>query len=116
MHEMSYVVRVVNLALKKCEEEDIKKVESLTVRIGQMVGVEPFYMEKYYKQAIAGTLLEGSSIRCELIPVKVRCDGCGNEYHPDAGNDYLCPQCGSGAAKLLQGREFVLEEIRAQIK
>ena len=31
MHEMSYVVRVVNLALKKCEEEDIKKVESLTV-------------------------------------------------------------------------------------
>ena len=116
MHEMSYVVRVVNLALKKCEEEDIKKVESLTVQIGQMVGVEPFYMEKYYKQATEGTLLEGSDIVCEILPVMVRCDGCGNEYHPDAKNDYLCPQCGSGAAKLLQGREFVLKEIRAQVE
>lgn len=111
MHEMSYVVRVVNLALKKKEEQGCREIEKVVVQIGQMVGVEPYYMKKYYLEAVKGTELEGSDIECEILPVIAKCEQCGLEYHPDKSNDYMCPGCGSGAAKTVQGREFILKEI-----
>ncbi len=111
MHEMSYVVRVVNLALKKCEEENLTDIKKIVVSIGQMVGIEPYYMEKYYSQAIKDTLLEGSEIECEILPVIAKCENCRKEYHPSKENDYMCPECGSGTAKTIQGREFILKQI-----
>ena len=111
MHEMSYVVRVVNLALKKSKEEHIQKINKVCVSIGQMVGIEPYYMEKYYAQAIKDTALEGSVIECSILPVIAHCEDCGKEYEPSKENDYMCPFCGSGTAHTVQGREFSLTRI-----
>ncbi len=114
MHEMSYVVRLVNLALKKCEEEKICRVQKLVCEIGEMTGILPEYMQKYYKSGIKDTLLNGSELECIMIPVSAHCEDCGAEYLPSKEHDYLCPECGSGLAIIIHGREFILKEIIAE--
>ncbi|XME02089.1 hydrogenase maturation nickel metallochaperone HypA [Lachnospiraceae bacterium C1.1] len=114
MHEMSYVVRLVNLALKKCEEENISNVKKVVSEIGEMTGILPEYMIKYYKSAVKDTILSSSELECIMIPVSARCEDCGKEYLPDKEHDYLCPNCKSGLAKIIHGREFILKEIIAE--
>ena len=110
MHEMSYVIRLVNLAAKTAEEQNAKKVLKIVVEAGKMTGVEPYYMDKYYKTAIRGTILDGSEI--EVIPVDVTAEcACGCKYTPDAAHDYLCPDCGGGNCKITGGRSVVLERV-----
>ena len=47
MHEMSYVVRFVNLALQKAQENRAVRVRSLTVSVGEMTDIVPEYLHKY---------------------------------------------------------------------
>ena len=114
MHEMSYVVRLINLAIKKCEEEKISKVQKVVCEIGDMTGLLPEYMIKYYKSGIKDTILKGSELECVTMAVSALCGECGTEYSPSREHDYLCPSCGSGLAKIVHGREFILKEIVAE--
>lgn len=113
MHEMSYVVRIVNEAIDRIEEQnsDNLQVRRLCVSVGEMTGVLPEYLKKYYPQAVDHTVLEGSELEVRMVPVRVLCDGCGAEYHPSKSNRYLCPECGSGAGRVIDGRDVILEQI-----
>lgn len=114
MHEMSYIVRLVDIALKTAEDRHLSSVRKIVVKAGRMTGVVPYYMQKYYKAAIRGTLLEGSDI--EVIPIEVEavCGGCGTEYSPDAAHDYLCPVCGGGNCRITAGRSVVLDSMEGE--
>ena len=114
MHEMSYVVRLCNTALEAARRERLTKVTAIHANIGQMVGIEPFYMHKYYKTAAKNTLLDGSELTINIIPVTARCNTCNNEYTPDAAHDYLCPACKSGDCRIIKGREFLLIKIEGE--
>lgn len=41
MHEMSYVVRFVSLALDRAKESGASEVRSLTVSVGEMTDIVP---------------------------------------------------------------------------
>ncbi len=111
MHEMSYVLRFVNLALQKAQEAGASRVVSLTVDVGAMTDIVPEYLYKYYPEAVAGTIMEGSQLKVEVIPVKIRCARCGAQYHPEKSNSYACPGCGSTAGEICQGRGMRLREL-----
>ena len=114
MHEMSYIIRLADLAAKAAKEQEAKRVKKIVVEVGKMTGIEPYYMQKYYKTAIRGTILDGSEI--ELIPVEVtaKC-ACGKEYTPTAAYDYLCPDCGGGSCKITGGRDVILKEVTIEV-
>lgn len=111
MHEMSYIIRLVNLAAENAEKQNAASVEKITVSVGKMTGIEPYYMQKYYKTAIKGTVLEGSVLELETVDVAAHCENCGSSYTPDAAHDYLCPACGSGNCKITAGRDVVLKQM-----
>ena len=119
MHEMSYVVRMVNLAQKTVEQELAKeqnksqpkiKVNKIVVQVGEMTGVIPMYLHRYYPEAVKGTLLEESELETEDLPAMVRCLDCETEYHPSVENEYSCPNCRSIQGKVTQGRDVILKE------
>ena len=111
MHEMSYVIRFVNLALQKALENGACGVRSLTVSVGEMTDIVPEYLHKYYPEAVKGTIMEGSQLKVETVPVKIRCIGCGEIYHPDRSNSYACPACGSREGRICAGRGMELKEL-----
>lgn len=111
MHELSYMMRMVDTALAACKENDLTSVDELVIKVGETTGLVPHFLEDYYPQCIKGTILEGSKLTVNFIPVTARCDDCGTEYQPSRENSYKCPKCGSIHSKIIGGREFTLERI-----
>ena len=111
MHEMSYVVRFVNLAIETASEQKADKVRSITVSVGEMTDVLPEYLQKYYPETIRNTILEGSELKVNMVPALVECAGCKNNYTPTRENKYLCPHCGDGNGRVIAGRDVVLESV-----
>lgn len=111
MHELSYIVRMVNLAEKTAIDNDIDHVDKIVVEVGAMTGVLPYYLHKYYPEATAGTRLEGSELEVIEVPVKAVCNNCHGEYSPDKENDYRCPKCGSTDSHIVAGRDVTLKNI-----
>ncbi|MDD6351762.1 MAG: hydrogenase maturation nickel metallochaperone HypA [Lachnospiraceae bacterium] len=111
MHELSYMIRMVDTALVACKENDLTSVDELVIKVGETTGLIPHFLEDYYPQCIKGTILEGSKLTVNFIPVTARCDDCGTEYQPSRENSYKCPKCGSIHSKIIGGREFTLERI-----
>lgn len=115
MHEMSYVVRFANLAIETAQKNNVESVSSIIVSVGEMTDIVPEYLQRYYPQVVAGTILEGSELKIIKEPVTVRCLDCGKEYQPKKENDYRCPACGSFRGKALSGRDVRLVNIEAEI-
>lgn len=113
MHELSTVVRIVNSALEIAEANHAKSIKSIKVAIGEMTGILPEYVRKYYSEAVKGTILENAKIEIEMVPILSECSNCSTKFHPDKNNDYLCPNCKSDRCKIISGKstEIVSVEI-----
>ena len=113
MHELSYVTKLVDLAVQTAERENMAKITAVYADIGKMTGLVPFYMQKYFKTAVKDTVLDGSKLIINEVAVTAKCS-CGHEYAPDASHDYLCPVCGSGQCRIITGREMLLTKLEGE--
>ncbi len=111
MHEMSYMIKFINMAEEAASDEPEATIKKLSVRIGEMTGVLPEFLYRYFPDASAGTRCEGADFEVDFVPVEVKCKGCGRSYHPQRDNGYCCPACGSKDATYLRGRELELVSI-----
>ncbi|MCR4901435.1 MAG: hydrogenase maturation nickel metallochaperone HypA [Butyrivibrio sp.] len=111
MHELSYMIKMVNLAEDTAIENDIEHIDKIVVEVGAMTGVLPYYLHKYYPEATKGTRLEGSELEVIEIPVKAICNNCQTEYEPTKENDYRCPHCTSTSSHIVAGRDVTLKNI-----
>ena len=111
MHEMSYIAKMVQLAGEVALENNAKSVKKIVVEIGKTSGVLPFYMYKYYPEAVKGTILEGAELECVEVQVKALCEECGKEYYPDKSNRYLCPHCNGRKAHIIEGKGVILKNV-----
>lgn len=114
MHEMSYVVRFVNQAIESAREQNVSCVKRIVVSVGEMTGVLPEYLYKYYPLAIKDTILDGSELSVKMIPIRVECSGCGKTYHPTREQRYLCPFCSDSRGRVISGRDVILEQIEVE--
>ena len=113
MHEMSYMIRLVDEAVGEVEKHG-GRVLKMCVSVGEMTGVLPEYLYKYYPEAVKGTILEGSELSVETVEARVRCEGCGGEYRPTRENGYACPVCGNTNGRIIAGRDVVLERLELE--
>ncbi|MBQ1821905.1 MAG: hydrogenase maturation nickel metallochaperone HypA [Lachnospiraceae bacterium] len=111
MHELSYMSRMVGMALDACKQNQLTSVESIEISVGETTGLVPHFLEDYYPECVKGTLLEGSKLYINFLPVTARCMDCGEEYKPGPENEYSCPMCRSIKSSFLHGREFTLDKI-----
>ena len=111
MHEMSYITKMVSLAMEVAKENNASKIKSITIQIGKTSGVLPYYMHKYIPAAAKGTMLEDAELICEEVTVKALCEECSREYYPDKSNGYLCPNCGGRKARIVEGKGVVLKNV-----
>jgi len=111
MHELSTMVKLVNMAIEEASASDASHIMSMTVKVGEMTGILPRYLHRYFPQATAGTIAEGAQLQIIEVPVRIRCLDCGTEYEPTKVPGRRCPQCESVKGKILSGRELTLESL-----
>ena len=114
MHELSYIIDIVNTVQEEIENSEIKKIRKIIVDVGEMSGVVPYYLHKYYPEAVKDTKLKDTELETNMVEVKIECEGCGEQYHPDKENRYKCPKCGERRGKLLQGKGIQIKSLEVE--
>ncbi len=112
MHELGIVAEVVRMVEEIARKQQLTKVETLVLQIGELSSVVPYYVEQCYPAASYGTMLEDTRLKIEVLPGNGRCSTCGRVFNI-LEHHRVCPSCGGTAWELLGGREFMIKEIIA---
>ena len=73
MHEASVVANIVDAVLEELKKYDVKKVNSVTLRIGDLTQLGAEQMKFAYEILSEGNILSGSELIIENEPVILKC-------------------------------------------
>lgn len=114
MHELSIVTHVAKTLDEVAEENNLKKIGSVTLEIGEVSGIMTDYFEdcwNYFK--VKHPILKDSVLKLEMIPAITFCEDCKQEYNT-MQHGKICPYCQSEHTYLVQGNECNIKEIEAE--
>lgn len=111
MHELSVVYYVIKDVKAVAEENNIKKIDSVTLKIGEVSGVVPDYLTDFWEWARKKEpVVADAKLIIEPITAMTHCDDCGKDYET-VKYAKICPHCKSENTFLLTGNEFIVKEI-----
>ena len=111
MHELSLSSAIVNTVVKHAAG---RRVSVVNLRVGALRQVVPDTLEFYFGFVARDTICEGARLEQELIPARLRCDGCQSEWAIEVPA-FMCPRCGPGASvEIASGDEFEVESIEVE--
>ena len=109
MHEMAIAEGILNIAFDYAEQNNASKITKITLKIGDMSGVELEALNMSFDVLIKGTIAEGAELIVNRIPIIGQCNKCGKEFHIEQYN-FFCPEC-DGVLILKSGRELQVESL-----
>ncbi len=113
MHELGVVFHIIDDLEKVGKENDVEKIHSVTLQLGEVSGVVPKLLTDAWNWAAKkNELVDGAELIIENLPAVTYCEECGCEYETVA-HGKICPNCGSERTYLLRGNEFLIKEITA---
>lgn len=92
------------------QENNVEKIDTLVLQIGELSSMIPEYIHKLYPIAVEGTTLVNSKLEIEIIPGNGRCRVCHQVFNLLRANG-TCPGCGGKTFEFLSGKEFFIKEI-----
>ncbi|MGH9016517.1 MAG: hydrogenase maturation nickel metallochaperone HypA [Acidimicrobiales bacterium] len=107
MHELGLCTSIVDAIEKRAGPRPVARVR---VRVGQLHHVHPDAFDQSFAVAAVGTIAQDARAELVLLPVVVRCGGCGHSWE-GIELPVVCPACQSFEIELLGGDELVLESI-----
>lgn len=113
MHELGIVTYVIKQVEEVAKENQLTKIESVTLEFGEVSGIEPEYLVDCWNWYAKKTpSIEGTQLLYETIPAVTWCNACKSTY-PTIQYGKTCPHCGSGETWLQQGNEMNIKQIVA---
>ena len=114
MHELGVVFHVIKEVEKIASENDVARVDSVTLEIGEVSGIINAMLADCWDWAVKKTeVLKDAKLQIETIPAVTFCEDCHKEYET-VKYGRTCPECGSEHTYLLQGNEFLIKEIAVE--
>ncbi len=113
MHEYSIVDSLLQLAEEHAIKNNAKKVTRLEVKIGVLSGVEVDLLKTAFETFKEGTMCEEAEFIVHIQPVVIRCNNCNKESTLNK-DEYLCPHCGSGNIKIIDGEDMYLMSLELE--
>jgi hydrogenase nickel incorporation protein HypA/HybF len=113
MHELSIAMSIVELAEEEAERRGVQ-VTAVHLKLGLLSGVVKDALLSCYEMACEGTPLQGSCLLAEDVPVVIFCPSCRAERPLNSIQLFCCPECGTPASEVVQGKE--LEVVAMEIQ
>lgn len=113
MHEMSITSNIVDTVIRYARDNDAQRVESVTLRIGELRDVVDDLMEGCFRHLARGTVAEHAHLSVERVPLRARCVDCHLVFPADLHDPaaLACPDCASRNLRIHTGKEFLIEDI-----
>jgi hydrogenase nickel incorporation protein HypA/HybF len=112
LHEVGVLIEVVKTVENFAKRNEVTKIDTLVLQIGELSSMIPRYIEACYPAAVDGTLLEDTKLEIEILPGNAICKKCNKVFNLIENNN-KCPNCGSKDWEILCGKEFMIKEIIA---
>jgi hydrogenase nickel incorporation protein HypA/HybF len=112
MHELSIAMSIVEMAQEEAERRGNVQIQAVHLRLGLLSGVVKEALLSSYEMACETTLLEGSRLVIEEIPVEIFCPQCQASRPVQSIQWFVCPECGTATGDVVHGKElevFALE-------
>lgn len=113
MHEYSVTKSLVDLCNREAENNNIKTITKINLKVGKFTGFSPDSITFYFEHLKGNTKCSNAKIEFEEVPIKIKCQACGSQNTIDEPI-LLCPDCGSDEIDLLSGREFFVASIEGE--
>ena len=111
MHELGVVFYIIRDVKNVAETNNVNKIASVTVEIGEVSGVIPEMLDDCWKWAIKKEpVVDGAELKIETMEAVTFCEDCQQEY-PTVAHGKTCPHCGSPNTYLIRGRDCSIKEI-----
>lgn len=112
MHEYSIVQALIERVDTEVRARGATGVHRLTVRIGELSGVEAELLSTAYDTFRERTVCERAELDLEIVPARWACPDCGGAIA--RGAVLTCPSCAM-PARLVQGDEIRLDRIEMEV-
>ena len=112
MHETD-MTKALILTLKDWwqTQPERPQVSCIYLIVGKFTCVEPVSLQFAFEVQSRNTFLEGAKIIIQETPLIAFCHRCQQEYQPEIGIQYGCPQCQSPMEDIRSGRELKIDRI-----
>jgi hydrogenase nickel incorporation protein HypA/HybF len=94
MHELGIAFELIDTLKGVCEKNHIKRLLSVTLKVGEASMVVPDYMMECWEAAVQDTDFKDTKLKMVKTIAKGRCNQCGYGFNI-AKNDRKCPHCGA---------------------
>ena len=114
MHELSIARNLVVLAEETARSANADRVVAVRIRVGALSGVAAEALVFGYDVATEGTLLQGSSLEIERVPVAIFCESCAEERELEGIRSFRCPVCDAPSGRLVRGKELEMVSLEVE--
>lgn len=112
LHELGVVMEVVRTVENIARVNELTKIDTLVLQIGEISSMIPRYIEACYSVAVDGTILQNTKLKIEILPANAICKKCNKVFNL-LENNFRCLNCESRDFDILCGKEFMIKEILA---
>ena len=109
MHEMTIAEGILNIAFDYAKQNNASKITKITLKIGDMSGVELEALNMSFDVLTKDTIAEDAELIVHRIPIIGKCNKCDKEFNIEHYN-FFCPEC-DGILILQSGRELQVESL-----
>lgn len=114
MHEFSLMQGILDSVTPVALSNGAQRVTGITLEIGIMTQVVDECMTFAFDALTEDDpLYQGATLTMNFVDPKSRCMDCGVEFEHDRFH-LKCPECGSVATTLLQGKEMHIASIEVE--
>ncbi len=114
MHELSIVQSVVQSVTEWLQTQPAARVKTVNLRVGALSAVVEDALQFGFDVATRDTPLEGSTLVVHTLPIVIYCPQCKELRQLPGTQAFLCPQCGTPAGDVRQGREIEIESLEIE--
>ncbi|MBA3917243.1 MAG: hydrogenase maturation nickel metallochaperone HypA [Gemmatimonadaceae bacterium] len=111
MHELSIAQGLVDVVTAEATRLGATRVRTVYLAVGRLSGVEAGALEFSYDLVTEGTLLAGSRLIIDDVPIAIHCVRCDAEHDLPGVNRFRCPVCDTPSADIRRGRELDLTRL-----
>ena len=114
MHELGVVSHVIKEVETVAKENNVKKVISLTLEVGEVSTIVPDLFKDCFEWSKKKTeFMQDCELNLVILAAVTYCQDCGETFSTTK-HGKVCPHCGSNKTYLITGNEVTIKDIQVE--